>query len=55
MKKSASKRKTANFTFFKKKGSKEHADNNFKLPSINFLEKNSDPKNRKNIDDSELS
>jgi len=29
-------------------------DNIFKLPTINFLEKNRDLKNRKNIDDSEL-
>ena len=29
-------------------------DNNFKLPVLNFLEKNSDLKNRKNINDAEL-
>ena len=29
-------------------------DNNFKLPLLNFLEKNSDLKNRKNINDAEL-
>ena len=39
---------------FSKKKEVKSSDNNFKLPSINFLEKNSDPKNRKNIDDSEL-
>ena len=31
-----------------------NANTNFKLPPVNFLEKNSDLKNRKNINDSEL-
>ena len=39
---------------FAKKKSKPNVDNNFKLPSINFLEKNSDLKNRKNVNEAEL-
>ena len=39
--------------FSKKKGSKIPSDN-FKLPPINFLKTNPDIKNKKNIDDSEL-
>ena len=39
---------------FSNKKEKQNSDNNFKLPAINFLEKNPDLKNRKNIDDSEL-
>jgi len=39
---------------FAKKKSIPNVDNNFKLPSINFLEKNSDLKNRKNVNDAEL-
>ncbi len=38
----------------KKVSNEKEIDNNFRLPSINFLEKNSDLKNRKNINDSEL-
>ena len=39
---------------FSNKREIKHIDNNFKLPLINFLEKNPDLKNKKNIDDSEL-
>ena len=39
---------------FSNKVEVKHADNIFKLPAINFLEKNPDLKNRKNVDDSEL-
>ena len=39
---------------FSKKKKERIANNIFKLPVINFLEKNPDLKNRKNIDDSEL-
>ena len=39
---------------FSNKEKVSHADNIFKLPTINFLEKNPDLKNRKNINDSEL-
>jgi len=40
---------------FSNKGKVKHTNNIFKLPLINFLEKNPDLKNKKNIDDSELS
>ena len=40
---------------FSKKGKVSHTNNIFKLPIINFLEENPDLKNKKNIDDSELS
>jgi len=39
---------------FSNKKEVKHTDNIFKLPTINFLEKNPDLKNRKNINDSEL-
>jgi len=39
---------------FSNKKKIENANNIFKLPTINFLEKNPDLKSRKNIDDSEL-
>jgi len=39
---------------FSNKREIKHADNNFKLPSVNFLEKNPDLKNEKNINDFEL-
>jgi len=39
---------------FSNKRETRNADNIFKLPVINFLEKNPDLKNKKNIDDSEL-
>lgn len=39
---------------FSKKKEVKSVDDNFKLPSVNFLENNPDLKNRKNIDDSEL-
>ena len=39
---------------FSNKKRVENINNIFKLPTINFLEKNPDLKNRKNIDDSEL-
>jgi S-DNA-T family DNA segregation ATPase FtsK/SpoIIIE len=39
---------------FANKKVKKNVDNIFKLPSINFLKKNVDLKNKKNIDDSEL-
>ena len=39
---------------FSNKTEIKRSDNIFKLPAINFLEKNPDLKNRKNIDDSEL-
>ncbi len=39
---------------FSNKANVKQANNIFKLPVINFLEKNPDLKNRKNIDDSEL-
>jgi len=51
--KNASKEKQPILPFSNKEEVK-HADNIFKLPTINFLEKNTDSKNRKNIDDSEL-
>ena len=40
---------------FSNKGKVSHTNNIFKLPIINFLEENPDLKNKKNIDDSELS
>ena len=52
-KESASKEKQPILPFSNKK-KVSHADNIFKLPTINFLEKNPDLKNRKNINDSEL-
>ena len=39
---------------FSKNKEVKNVSDNFKLPSINFLEKNSDLKNRKSIDNSEL-
>ena len=39
---------------FSKKRDVRSSDNNFKLPLVNFLEKNPDLKNKKNINDSEL-
>tara|TARA_B100001123_G_scaffold239246_1_gene267784 strand:+ start:4134 stop:6251 length:2118 start_codon:yes stop_codon:yes gene_type:complete len=39
---------------FSKSNEEKKDINNFKLPPINFLEKNSTSKNKKNIDDSEL-
>tara|TARA_B100001123_G_scaffold315367_1_gene353045 strand:+ start:6824 stop:8944 length:2121 start_codon:yes stop_codon:yes gene_type:complete len=39
---------------FANKGQTKHSSNVFKLPTVNFLEKNPDLKNKKNIDDSEL-
>jgi|TARA_B100001964_G_scaffold163913_1_gene179895 S-DNA-T family DNA segregation ATPase FtsK/SpoIIIE len=48
-----SKEKQPILPFSNKKEAKSN-DNIFKLPIINFLEKNSDLKNSKNIDDSEL-
>ena len=48
-----SKEKQPILPFSNKKEAKSN-DNIFKLPTINFLEKNSDLKNSKNIDDSEL-
>ena len=49
----ASKEKQPILPFSNKKGTRS-ADNIFKLPMINFLEKNPDLKNKKNIDDLEL-
>ena len=39
---------------FSSKSEEKSTDNIFKLPTINFLKKNSDLKNKKNIDDAEL-
>ena len=39
---------------FSNKGEVKYSKNIFKLPSINFLKKNPDLKNKKNIDDAEL-
>jgi len=39
---------------FSKRNEVKSIDNSFKLPSVNFLEKNPDLKNRKNIDDTQL-
>jgi len=52
-KESASKEKQPILPFSNKE-KVSHADNIFKLPTINFLEKNPDSNNRKNINDSEL-
>ena len=52
-KESASKEKQPILPFSNKK-KVSHADNIFKLPTVNFLEKNPDSKNRKYINDSEL-
>ena len=52
-KESASKEKQPILPFSNKE-KVSHTDNIFKLPTINFLEKNPDLKNRKNINDSEL-
>jgi len=52
-KESASKEKQPILPFSNKE-KVSNADNIFKLPTINFLEKNPDLKNRKNINDSEL-
>jgi len=42
------------FLPFSKPKQEKNTDNNFKLPVINFLEKNPDLRNKKNIDDSDL-
>jgi len=42
------------FLPFSKQKEVKNVNNNFKLPTINFLEKNSDPKNKKSIDDSDV-
>tara|TARA_B100000029_G_scaffold228697_1_gene226361 strand:- start:1003 stop:3132 length:2130 start_codon:yes stop_codon:yes gene_type:complete len=42
------------FQIKKKENNYKKSDTNFKLPSINFLEKNQDLKNKKNINDVEL-
>ena len=52
-KENASKEKQPILPFSNKRETRS-ADNIFKLPVINFLEKNPDLKNKKNIDDSEL-
>ncbi len=43
------------FLPFSKQKEDKNVNNNFKLPIINFLEKNADLENRKNLDDSRLS